>query len=127
MVWVIATLALLEAWGVNSFGWLGSDVGRRVTGSVVSITLVFTIVWLAWEGLNSAIERYLEERGPDGQFVERSARMRTLLPLIRNAVRIMLASMALLIVLSEFGLTSARFSPAPAWSASQSASGHKPW
>ena len=104
VVWVIATLALLEAWGVNSFGWLGSDVGRRVTGSVVSITLVFTIVWLAWEGLDFAIERYLEERGPDGQFVERSARMRTLLPLIRNAVRIMLASMALLIVLSELGL-----------------------
>jgi small conductance mechanosensitive channel len=103
-VWLVAVLALLEAWGVNSFGWLGSDVGRRVTGSVISIALVSTIVWLAWEALDSAMERYLEERGPDGQLVERSARMRTLLPLIRNAVRIVLASMALLIVLSELGL-----------------------
>ena len=104
VVWVIASLALLEAWGVNSFGWLGSDVGRRLTGSLVSIALVLTIVWAAWEGLDSAMERYLEERGPDGQFIERSARMRTLLPLIRNAVRIVLISMALLIVLSELGL-----------------------
>jgi moderate conductance mechanosensitive channel len=104
VVWVFAAMALLEAWGLNSFGWIGSEVGRKITGSLVSIVLILGIVWLAWELLDSAIERYLEERGPDGHTVERSARVRTLLPLIRNATRVVLATMALLIVLSELGL-----------------------
>jgi small-conductance mechanosensitive channel len=104
VVWAFAVLALLEAWGLNSLGWLGSELGRRITGSLVSILLILGVVWLVWELLDSAIERYLEERGPDGQLVERSARMRTLLPLVRNATRVVLATMALLIVLSELGL-----------------------
>jgi moderate conductance mechanosensitive channel len=104
VVWVFAALALLEAWGLNSFGWLGSEVGREITGSLVSILFILGMVWLIWELLDTAIERYLEEQGPDGQMVERSARMRTLLPLVRNAVRVVLATMALLIVLSELGL-----------------------
>jgi small-conductance mechanosensitive channel len=104
VVWAFAVLALLEAWGLNSFGWLGSEIGRRITGSLVSILLILGIVWLTWELLDTAIERYLDERGPDGHTVERSARMRTLLPLIRNATRVVLATMALLIVLSELGL-----------------------
>jgi moderate conductance mechanosensitive channel len=104
VVWVFAALALLEAWGLNSFGWLGSEVGRKITGSLLSILFILGMVWLVWELLDTAIERYLEEQGPDGQTVERSARMRTLLPLVRNAVRVVLATMALLIVLSELGL-----------------------
>ncbi|HXV23466.1 MAG TPA: mechanosensitive ion channel domain-containing protein [Alphaproteobacteria bacterium] len=104
VVWIFAGLALLEAWGVDSFGWLGSEGGRRITGSLVSILLVLAIVWLAWEILDTTLERYLEERGPDGQTVERSARMRTLLPLIRNVVRVVLVTMGLLVVLSELGL-----------------------
>ena len=104
VLWAFAVLALFEAWGLNSFGWLGSEVGRKITGSLVSILLILGIVWLAWEILDSAIERYLEERGPDGHTVERSARMRTLLPLVRNATRVVLATMALLLVLSELGL-----------------------
>jgi small conductance mechanosensitive channel len=104
VVWVFAALALFEAWGLNSFGWLGSEVGRKITGSLISILLILGVVWLAWELLDTAIERYLEEPGPDGHAVERSARMRTLLPLIRNATRVVLATMALLIVLSELGL-----------------------
>ncbi len=103
-VWVFAALALMEAWGVDSFGWLGSEVGRGLIGSLVSVAFVVGLVWLAWVLLDTAIERYLEERGPDGQLVERSARVRTLLPLMRNAVRVVLATMALLTVLSELGL-----------------------
>jgi small conductance mechanosensitive channel len=104
VVWIFAVSALLEAWGVDSFGWLGSESGRRITGSLVSILLVLAIVWLAWEILDTTLERYLEERGPDGQTVDRSARMRTLLPLIRNVVRVVLVTMGLLVVLSELGL-----------------------
>lgn len=103
-VWVFVTLALLEAWGMNSFGWLGSEVGRHLIGRLVSVALVVGLVWLAWELLDNAIERHLEEHGPDGQPVERSARTRTLLPLIRNVARVVVITMALLIVLSELGL-----------------------
>src|SRR5262249_36685548 len=84
VVWVFAVLSLLEAWGVDAFGWLSSDIGRKLTGSLVSIVLVLTIMWVAWELLDTTIERYLTEHRPDGVAVDRSARARTLLPLLRN-------------------------------------------
>jgi moderate conductance mechanosensitive channel len=104
VVWLFAVLSLLEAWGLDAFGWLSSDIGRKLTGSLVSIVLVLTIMWVAWELLDTTIERYLEERRPDGAVVDRSSRAKTLLPLMRNASRVVLAVMALLIVLSELGL-----------------------
>jgi moderate conductance mechanosensitive channel len=99
---VIAIFAVLEAWGVDSFGWVGTDMGRRVVGSIVSSTFVIVIAVIFWELVSSAIERYLA-RGADGG-VELSARAKTLLPLLRKALLIVVTTIVSLIVLSEIGV-----------------------
>ncbi|HSV27977.1 MAG TPA: mechanosensitive ion channel domain-containing protein, partial [Candidatus Omnitrophota bacterium] len=97
-------LAVLQAWGLETFTWITSDLGRRVIASAISIAAVLAGAALVWELVSGAIERYLGRTDGDGNTVERSARARTLLPLARNALMIALVVLVGLIVLSELGV-----------------------
>jgi len=102
MVVVLAVFAILEAWGVDAFDWVGTPIGRRVTGSIVTIALIVVIAILMWEMISSVIERYLS-RGENGE-VQISARAKTLLPLLRKALLIVVSTIVGFIVLSEIGV-----------------------
>ncbi len=104
LVIVIAAFAVLQAWGIDAFGWLETPLGQRVVQGVVSIGAVVVVSLMVWESVNAAVERYLNETDPDGKLVERSARARTLLPLMRNALMVVLLVLITLIVLSELGV-----------------------
>ncbi len=104
LVTVIAVLALLYTWGLDAFGWLDTPLGRRMTQSAISIAAVLVIALIAWEFVSSAVERYLSKTDDEGNVVARSARVRTLLPLLRNIIFVVLAIMVTLIVLSELGI-----------------------
>ena len=100
----LAALALLQTWGLGGLEWLETDVGRRILGSAITIGLVLVVALLIWEGVSSAIERYLNRIDADGTMIARSARTRTLLPMLRNAFLVLLLVMVALIVLSELGV-----------------------
>jgi len=104
VVTVVTALALLQAWGVNTFAWVTSEIGRHVLSSAVSIAAVLTGAAVAWELVAGAIERYLSPAPGEAGPVARSARARTLLPLARSALFIVMAVMVTLIVLSELGV-----------------------
>ncbi len=99
---IVAVFATLEAWGVNSFGWVGTDTGRRVVGSIVSSLFVVVIAIILWEMVSSAIERYLA-RSADGE-VKLSARAKTLLPLLQKALLIVVSTVVGFIILAEIGV-----------------------
>ncbi len=99
---VVAAFAVMQAWSIDAFGWLGSDFGQRVTGSIVTIVLLVVLAVLMWEVASSAIERYLA-RGADGDAAV-SARARTLLPLLRNALLVTLTVLVAMLSLSELGV-----------------------
>ena len=103
-VWLVAGMALLSAWGVNSFAWIESPVGQRIVASLLTIAFVLAVAFASWEIVSSLITHYLTGNGQGGARVERSARIRTLLPLLRNAYLILLVTVVTLIVLSELGL-----------------------
>ena len=104
VVSIVAVLALLQAWGVNTFAWVSSDIGRHILSSAVSIAAVLTAAVVVWELVAGAIERYLSPPPGEAGPVARSARARTLLPLARSALFILMAVMVTLIVLSELGV-----------------------
>lgn len=104
LVFAIAGLTLLDAWGFDSFAWLQTPWGRSVASSALSITLVVVVALAVWEVVSGLIERFLAGEVRNGQKVERSARVRTLLPLLRNALLIVLVAFVSLIVLSEIGV-----------------------
>jgi small conductance mechanosensitive channel len=103
-VGLIAALALLEIWGVDALGWLDTPLGRQLAESAFSIIAVVVLALIFWEAVNSGVERYLTQTDAQGNAVERSARIRTLLPLLRKVVFAVLAVMVSLIVLSELGI-----------------------
>jgi len=104
IILAISALTLLDAWGIESFAWLDTAWGRRVTTSAVTIGLVLVGALVAWEVVSGLIERFLAGGSKNGQKIERSARIRTLLPLLRNAFMIVLLTFVGLIVLSELGV-----------------------
>jgi moderate conductance mechanosensitive channel len=102
VVYILAALTVLQAWGIGAFAWLGSDVGRRLTGSLLSIGIVLVVAIAVWETVASAIERYLN--AIDEGDLPRRTRVRTLLPLFRTAILGVIIVMTSLIVLSHIGI-----------------------
>ena len=96
----VAVLAVLRAWGVDSFGWIDSETARRAIGSLVSSAIVVVVAVALWEIASSAIERYLESGGNG----DPGSRARTLLPLLRRALMIVTATVIGLVLLSEIGV-----------------------
>lgn len=103
-LYLVALLILAQVWGVDVFAGMGTPVGKRVLSALVSITFVLGAALVTWEVVSALIERYLTEVDSKGAPLPRSARVRTLLPLMRNAFLVVLVVVVSLIVLSELGL-----------------------
>ncbi|MDH3911148.1 MAG: mechanosensitive ion channel, partial [Rhodospirillales bacterium] len=101
---VLAALVLLQIWGLDIAGWLFSETGRVVAARLATILLILAGAWVVWEVVSSSVQRYLEDRDEAGGAKHLSARMRTLLPLFRNTVRVVLVVFVVLTVLSELGV-----------------------
>jgi small conductance mechanosensitive channel len=104
LLWMIAGLTILQAWGLDVLVWLTAGGGQRLTSAVATIALVLLGAAVVWELISSKIERYFSETDDDGNVIERSARAKTLLPLARNVLLIGLVVVVALIILSEIGL-----------------------
>ncbi len=100
----IALLFLLESWGLEAFAWFGhGKLGNRLVSSLVSIALTITLALVVWEGINAAIQRHLERLSRDAKAAQ-SARVRTLLPMLRTALLAMILVFVVLSVLTEIGV-----------------------
>jgi small conductance mechanosensitive channel len=104
LVRIAAILLILEAWRVNVSGALFSGTGRDLLGRIADIAIVVVIALASWEVASGLITAHLNRRDQTGHAIIRSARVRTLLPLIRNALLIVISVMAVLIILSELGV-----------------------
>lgn len=104
VVLVFAALGLLQLWGVPIFDWFSaSNLGGRLMGSVLTIVFTLFIAIVVWEVLNFFLQTYIDELTGQGAVI-RAARLRTVVPLLRNALLIALLMVFLLTVLSEIGV-----------------------
>jgi small conductance mechanosensitive channel len=101
---IVAFLLILAAWQIDVGGILFSDAGRDVLSRLADIAIVVVLSLIVWEVASGLITAHLNRRDPSGLAIIRSARVRTLLPLIRNALMILISVMATLIILSEIGV-----------------------
>jgi small-conductance mechanosensitive channel len=98
-IYVLAALGLLQAWGIEAFTWIGTIAQYPATGHAIALVVVIVGGMLVWEFFSSMIERRLASIDYSGR-----SRARTLLPLLRTTVLILLIAIAVLMVLSEVGL-----------------------
>jgi moderate conductance mechanosensitive channel len=101
---LVAFVVILAAWRVDVGGILFSDTGRDILSRLADIAIVMVLSLAVWEVASGLITAHLNRRDPSGLSVIRSARVRTLLPLVRNALMIVICVMAALIILSEIGV-----------------------
>ena len=101
---IAAILLILAAWRLDVAGFLFGRVGLSLLSSTADIIIVLVLALAAWEILGGIIYARLTQRDESGSAVLRSARLRTLLPLARNVLLIVISVMAGLVILSEIGV-----------------------
>ncbi|WP_230169748.1 mechanosensitive ion channel domain-containing protein, partial [Roseomonas sp. CECT 9278] len=100
----LALLFLLEAWGLDAFAWFGQGkLGNRLVGSLASMGFTLLAAMAAWEAANAAIQRHLVSLSRDAK-AARSARVRTLLPMLRTALMVTIIVIVAFIILTEIGV-----------------------
>ncbi len=102
IIWIFAASAVLQAWGLGTLDWLFSDSGSLVLGKLISILLIVVATFAIWELTSGLIERALARRTAAEPGA--STRLLTLLPLLRNVVRIGLGLISVMIIFSELGV-----------------------
>lgn len=99
-----AALLIAYAWGVDTLHWLTEGSGRILLAALVNILMILVIALFLWELVSGSIERYLAAVDDQGRARTRSPRIRTLLTVARNALLVVLALVATLMILSELGI-----------------------
>jgi small-conductance mechanosensitive channel len=104
VIMAAALVVLFQSWGLDSFAWFTRGaLGGRLLEASASIVVTLLLALGVWEFSNAAIERHLARLARDAQ-LSRSARLRTLLPMLRTTLLVTVCLVAGLIVLSEIGV-----------------------
>lgn len=97
-------VALFEIWGVDAFGWFApAAFGGRLLSAAVGIGVAAALAALIWDTANNALNRHLD-RLTQGASYQRAARLRTLLPILRTALLVVILTVLALTALSEIGV-----------------------
>jgi small-conductance mechanosensitive channel len=104
MIWAVAVVVLLQFWGLGAFQWFEHGrLGARMLSAAASVLVTLIIALVIWESINSAINRHLEKLSRDAE-AARTARVRTLLPMLRTALLFVMIIVVALIILNELGV-----------------------
>ncbi len=104
IITAVITVFLLQVWGFGAFDWFSDGaLGGRVVSALLTVSLILFLVLAVWEGVNELILRRINRLSDQGH-VARASRVRTLLPMIRAALAVILFLIAGPVALSEIGV-----------------------
>jgi len=104
LIRIAAVVAILGAWQIDIGSILAGAAARDIIGRIATILLMLCGALAIWEIVDAAISFYLERRDVNGNPFVTSSRARTLLPLMRNALLVVISLLAGLTILSELGV-----------------------
>ncbi len=103
-IWVATGIALLETWGLPVTYWLtAGGLGGRVFDAGFTVVVAVLLAVAAWEGVNAATARRLAALADSAQLA-RAGRLRTLLPLMRTTLLVVIVLVVGMIALSAIGV-----------------------
>ena len=104
LVGIITALVLLQVWGANvAVLFASGTIGHRLASALVTIAVAAGVALFVWEAANVTVERRLHQWTKAGDVV-RAARLRTLLPMLRSLLFVVIALVVVLTGLSEIGV-----------------------
>lgn len=107
LISVATVIALLQVWGFDVLAWLTErPIGRSLLSAVLTIAISVIVGVVVWEVANAAVERRLGIWNALGDTL-RAARLRTLLPILRTCLLIVIVLVVGLTALNEIGINTA--------------------
>ncbi|MGN2434774.1 mechanosensitive ion channel domain-containing protein [Pseudomonas syringae] len=92
-------------WGFSMFEFAQRNtLGRVISDSLSSIGLIFVVTWLLWVVLDTAIQEALKPPVNHRSGRQPSTRIKTILPLLRNAVKIILVVICAITTMANLGI-----------------------
>jgi small-conductance mechanosensitive channel len=109
MLRIVMAVAFIEIlgriWGVSLFEFAQrNSVGRAISDSLSSIGLILLMTWLFWVVLDTAIQEALKPPVNKRSSRQPSTRVKTILPLLRNAVKIILVVICAITTMANLGI-----------------------
>ncbi len=106
---IAAGLVLVHVWQVDLMQLTARDTtASRLASGALSAVVIILLADFAWHVMKTLIDRKLAEASTTGlahtEEARRSARVRTLLPIVRNMLFIVLVAMSALMALSSLGV-----------------------
>ena len=92
-------------WGFSLFEFAKSNtLGRVISDSLSSIGLILLVTWLLWVVLDTAIQEALKTPINHRSSRQPSTRIKTILPLLRNAIKIVLVVICAITTMANLGI-----------------------
>ncbi|MFK3906472.1 mechanosensitive ion channel family protein [Pseudomonas monteilii] len=92
-------------WGVSVIDFaLSNRLGRAISDSLSSIGLILLVTWLLWVVLDTAIQEALKPAVGRRASRQPSTRVRTILPMLRNAIKIILVVICTITTMANLGI-----------------------
>ncbi|MBM3554070.1 MAG: mechanosensitive ion channel [Alphaproteobacteria bacterium] len=106
LLFLFAIGVLADSWGFGVLDFFDTPIGQRIGRAILNILVAVLGASVVWELIRSAIDRHMADQAGPSESAEKSAasRLRTLLPMMRAAIKVVLAVMVVLIVLSSVGV-----------------------
>jgi small-conductance mechanosensitive channel len=97
-------------WGVSLFDFaVSNSFGRAISDSLSHIGLIFLVTWMVWVVLDTAIQEALKPPTNKRSARQPSTRVKTILPLLRNAIKIILVVICAITTMANLGINVAPF------------------
>lgn len=104
LITVCVLVALFQAWGFDAISWFAAGtIGRSLTSAVMTIMIAVVLALVVWQLTNAVLERRIAGWSESGELM-RAARLRTLLPMLRSGLMIVILLVVGLTALSEIGI-----------------------
>ena len=106
IIMAVAFIELLgRIWGVSVINFaLSNTLGRAISDSLSSIGLILLVTWLLWVVLDTAIQEALKPAVGRRSSRQPSTRVRTILPMLRNAIKIILVVICTITTMANLGI-----------------------
>lgn len=106
---IVAALLLAHGWDIDLVELTAGDsLLTRVSRGILNVAIIALLADFGWAVIKAIIDRKLEEArslsGPDSVLARRRARLRTLLPILKNILFVLLLAVVIMTGLSTIGV-----------------------
>lgn len=100
----VGFIALTEAWGIGSFHFFfESQLGSRLLDAGITLLVAVSVAVIIWEIANMLLNRQMDRFDKSGQSTK-ATRLKTVLPIIRTVLLVMICIIVLVTSLSQLGI-----------------------